>query len=121
MATVIDLKLDPETGEPVVENGDLALIYDGDVVAQMLRLKLRTFFGEWFLNTEAGIKYLEVVFVKGVQRSLVEAVFRNAILETDHVNSIKTFTAGFEPITRVFSLTFVVDTDFGELDLEMAA
>jgi len=117
MATVRDLKLDADTGDLVVESGDLVLIEDLDVVAQRLRLKLRTVVGEWFLDTTSGVDYFGKILRKGVQQSAVEAELRAAILGVPNVRALRRFESTYDPARRRFRLDFVVDTDFGTAEI----
>lgn len=119
MATIRDLKLDPDTGDLVVENGDLVLIDDADVVAQMLRLKLRTVLGEWFLDTTSGVDYFRKILRKGVQQSAVESELRSAIVSVPHVEALRRFDAEYDEGARRFRLDFVVQTDLGDVSLSV--
>ena len=46
-----------------VTNGDFSLCpTDNDALTQMIAIRLKTFAGEWFLDTRCGIPYLSQVF-----------------------------------------------------------
>ena len=57
-----DLLLDLQTGDAVFENGTTPFVSEaGANVAQRLYIMLRTFAGEWYLNTEHGIPYFQSI------------------------------------------------------------
>jgi hypothetical protein len=58
---MIDLKLD-DAGNVVIENSDLAFVTEDDEVAQSIRIRLRTWLGEWFLDKDYGVNWLGRVF-----------------------------------------------------------
>ena len=69
---MIDIALDPSTGDLVFENFDLALVSDVDQVAQNLAIRLRFIEGEWFLNIFAGIPYYQYFFIKNPNQIQIE-------------------------------------------------
>lgn len=77
------------------------------VEAIRLRLvaRLKFFKAEWFLDKRQGMPYFEAVFVKNPDVSLVQSIFRRAILRTPGVSSIARMTTSFDRSAR----SFVVD------------
>jgi hypothetical protein len=67
--------------------------------------RLKFFKAEWFLDTRQGIPYFEAVFVKNPDISLVQSIFRRAILSTPGVQAIARMTTTFDRGAR----RFVVD------------
>ena len=58
----ITLKIDQETQDLVLDDsGSLELIGDAETVAQCVRLTLETFKGEWFLDTDHGTDYDQII------------------------------------------------------------
>ncbi|MFH0902152.1 MAG: hypothetical protein V2A73_16090 [Pseudomonadota bacterium] len=117
MATVRDLKLDETTGDIAIEDGDIVLIEDLDVVAQHIRIRLRTILGEWYLDTSKGVDWFGVVFSKEFPRGMAEATLRNAIETVDHVRALAKFEATFDGTTRHLSIEFEASTDFGTVTM----
>lgn len=76
------------------------------VEAYRLRLtaRLNFFKREWFLDKRQGMPYYEVVFVKNPDISLVQAIFRRAILLTPGTQSIKKMTTAFDQTLRSFTI-----------------
>jgi len=76
------------------------------VEAIRLRLvaRLKFFRAEWFLDTRQGIPYFEAVFVKNPDISLVQSIFRRAILTTPGVQSIAKMSTTFDRASRSFAV-----------------
>ena len=109
----------------VTKDGDLQITDNNLVLSvtnsnaeieQRLQQNLQFFLGEWFLNTALGIPWLEMVFVKGVAASLIEAVFKEAILNTQGVIGLERFDPlEYEPSSRELTVNFTVRTVNSEL------
>lgn len=84
-----------------------------DVVAQRLTIRLRTFLGEWFLNTQYGVPYFERILRKGVNKTSVDNILREQILEEAGVLEIESFISEFDPSARSYSCKFQVKTASG--------
>lgn len=76
------------------------------VEAIRLRLlsRLRFFKREWFLDLRQGVPYFEAVFVRNPDVSLVQSIFRRAILMTPGVQSIARMVTSFDTSTRTFTI-----------------
>lgn len=111
-----DIKLTSD-GEIDLSTYDLEFAFDADYIMQKLLIVLRTFLGEWFLDTSAGIPYFEDILKKNYDPSRVESVLKSAILDVPGVDQITAFDMNLiDPRTLV--VTFTVTTDFGELEIE---
>ena len=115
MALHSDLELDT-TNHDLVVNKDLVFIEDtADAVTQRLRVKLKFFKGEWFLNTDFGVPYYHSIFVKGVEKVKVDELFKAEIINTEGVLSVETFDSTFNTATREYSMTFSCTVSTGEI------
>lgn len=74
----------------VIENGDLRIVVDS--VEQALRQKLKTQFGDWFLNPNYGIPYKQAILKKNPNLPAVEAIFVDAILATQGIEELLEFS-----------------------------
>jgi hypothetical protein len=74
-------------------------------IAQRLRVRLQFFLGEWFLDQRQGMPYFQVVFVKNPDISLIQSVFRRAILQTPGVLAVKKLTTTFDRANRTFTVS----------------
>jgi hypothetical protein len=98
-------------------------------VAQRLRIKLKMFRGEWFLNRRAGTPYIEnetvtedeAILGNAFDEAYTESVFRELILSTEGVERIDSLTTTFSDETRVLDVAATVVTIYGHaIDLAVA-
>ena len=111
----MDLRLNPTTRDLDVTGGDLSLTEGKDAIAQALRIRLLTFRGEWFLDRRIGVPYREQIFSNRLKRTLVDTIFREAILQSPGIATIGTFQSVYDKTMRTYSLTFNATTFEGEL------
>lgn len=120
----IDILLDSLTNDIQFENFKLKAVSGADLVKQRLLVRLRTFKGEWFLDTEEGIPYYRNILVKAPLRESVEAIFRSAILQTEGVldfdrgsDGVAAFALDYDNGTRNLTLVFSVKSEFGVINV----
>jgi hypothetical protein len=117
-----DFKIDIEnggTGDLVVENGLLVRVDGAEAVRQNLRQRLLTFFGEWFLDLTQGIPYFEHVFKKQINPSVLDAIFKNAIINTPGVTELLEFDIDIDTSTRLMTLIFKVKASDETIDFTL--
>lgn len=99
--THIGLAIDPITNDLFVDgSNNLAIVTGAEAVGQHARQRLKTFQGEWFLDTSAGVPWLAQIMGAKYDPALVEAVVKAEILDTDGVVEITSFSVGFDRSTR---------------------
>lgn len=92
---------------------------DAEATAQNVRTRLELLQGEWFLDTSAGVPYLQNDYVakaitdKPADLAFSEAAVQQEILDTDGVDSLDGFASQFNRDTRLFSVQATVKTEFG--------
>ena len=110
-----DLLLTDGSHDLVIVNGDLVVIpFIEDSTAQRLKIRLLTFKGEWFLNTDFGVPYYQTVFKKITTKGQVDSVFRTQILDTPDVETITAFESIFDVASREYTVTFSCRVTSGE-------
>ena len=115
-----DMKIDddplsPSFGDLVYDNsGATTTVNQADSVAQRLSIKLKTFKGEWFINTDTGIPYYQEIFGKVRNKQTIDAIFQKAILEEPDVLEIVEFSSSID-VGRTYSLIFRVRTSLNQL------
>lgn len=85
-----------ETVDLRLQDGDLALdaagrasfVSGAERVAQQIRLHLRTFLGEWFLDTSFGTPWFEQVYGRSRDLDAVRAVLRAQVASVPDVVSV---------------------------------
>lgn len=115
---MIDLALDPSTGDLQLFDFDLGLVEAVDQIAQNLAIRLRFIRGEWYLNILAGLPYYQYFFIKEPNQIQVETFLTDEIASTNGVNEITSFSSNFDGISRTFSVDFACNTVFGILTME---
>ena len=50
-----------ESGDVIIENGDIRMAHGADLTMQTIKSVLGTQKGEWFLNLQEGINYNEIL------------------------------------------------------------
>lgn len=109
-----DIRIDPETGDLDLTGSKLNLTDDDtDALAQSLTIRLKFFRGEWEFNPEEGIDYYGQVYVKGQSTDIIDSIFRERILSTYGVKSLKDYSSSYDTATRKGSIRFTVERDDG--------
>lgn len=115
----IGLALDPITNDLFLRsNGELAVVRDAEAVGQHARQRLKTFNGEWFLDTTAGVPWLDEILGRGYDAALAEAVIKGEILDTDAVIEITSFSVRFDRHRRAleaFGINIMTEYDQREV------
>jgi hypothetical protein len=94
------LAIDPDTNDLFIDGNSLAVVRDAEAVGQHARQRLMTFRGEWFLDTTAGVTWLDEIFGRAYDPALAEAIVKTELVQTDGVESIDTFAIRFDRTTR---------------------
>jgi hypothetical protein len=110
-----DLQLNLATNDLIFSNGDILLVKGLPAVQQQLSLTLKTFLGEWFLDEQIGVPYFQQIFVKRPSVTLIETVFRSAILACPGIAEIDSLKFTLNRESREGRVDFKARTDWGEL------
>lgn len=84
------------------EAGNLAMARDAEAVGQHARQRIMTYRGEWFLDTQVGVPWLQQIMGQSpVTRSvLAEAVIKTELSETRGATGIDSFSISFDRTKR---------------------
>lgn len=96
----VGLSLDPNTNDLHFKGRNLVLVRGPEAVGQHVRQRLKTFQGEWFLDTTAGVPWLAQIMGKEYDPALAEAVVKAEVLDTHAVVEIVSFSVGFNEALR---------------------
>lgn len=120
---ILDLQLTttPTTDNPVV--GDLELV-DGDLVwltdpddrvvaiAQDVRSRLLMLRGDYFLDRNLGIPYLqEILGARSPDLASLQSLFAGVVEETAGIDSVVSVTLSLDAPTRALSIDWIATTD----------
>ncbi len=100
---VTEWALDPATGDMALP---VRILRGIESVAQRIRVRLKWFLGEWFLDQRQGIPYYEDILVKNPDPILIQFIFRRAIESTPGVKRASGFSASLDRPTRILYLSF---------------
>jgi len=103
----LDLLIDEDTGavtDTTYDSSDDPKLS----LAQRLRVRLGTFKGELYTDSDYGIDYYGVVFSKTFNQQAVDLAFRTEILKEEGVSYIDSITYSVNNTTRTLSVTFIV-------------
>jgi hypothetical protein len=109
----MDILLSEDTHDIVFVNGVTPITADvGDSLKQRLKIKLLTFKGEWFLDTNYGTPYFQQIFGKGRSKGSVDLIFRELIDGDADVKNILKFKSSLSA-DRGYTLSFTVSSKSG--------
>jgi hypothetical protein len=81
-------------------------------VAQAVVTRLGLMQGEWYLDTNDGVPYYQSILGKHY-RSNPDAIMQQAILTTQGVTAIVSYSSKFDGNGRLFSLKATINTLYG--------
>lgn len=93
--------------------GTLVIIGGVESVQQAVRIRLRTFLGEWFADTTVGTPWLQSILIKNPDPSVLSSVFRKRILGTPGVSSLNSLDLAYDRANRKLTVRFSATCDFG--------
>lgn len=114
----MDFKLDSNSWDIVWRNGPLRKEETTqpltETVGQRLKIRLLTFYGEWFINTVYGVPYFSrLLGIKQTSKAAADLIFQQEILKEVGVKEIISFESTF--VNRKYSLVFRVRVVTGEV------
>lgn len=107
------IELDKDTHDLKFTNRKLVLIDGKERLYQQLKCRLETIYGEWFLDTQFGVKYYEEIWVKNPNLAVVNGILKAIILETPDVLEITSFSSALNTAKRTLTIAFTVKSSFG--------
>ena len=113
--------LDPTTND-FPANKLITFTSGNTAVAQGIKTRLLLCAGEWFLDLDAGVPYLErpgvtaqqALYGQKFDQNKTQIIFRDAILGCPGVGSISAISCVFNNATRTLTVAWAVVTSFGD-------
>jgi len=84
----------------LTSSSDLFVVKGPEAVAHHVRHRLKTFTGEWFLDLDAGMSWLQDILGRRYNPTLAEAMIKNEVLDTPGVSGINTLTVSYNQDRR---------------------
>lgn len=114
----MDLLLDPTSWDVVWNNGPLTKEFTTQpltqTVGQRLKIRLLSFYGDWFMDTTYGVPYFQrLLGHKQTSKAAADLIFQSQILAESGVKELVSFDSTF--VNRQYSLTFKVRVVTGEV------
>ena len=106
-------KLD-EYGDVVIEKGEIQLVNDRELIRQTVQSVLGMNKGEWFLDTEQGVTFSNILG-KGVKDDIVQNEVLQGLRQVDATFHIEAFSCAFDPLNRLLTVNFTARSDSGEV------
>jgi len=103
----------PIEGDLELSNGALVWTDQTDAIAQDIRVRLRWFRGEWFIDRRTGFPWFERVLGHKIRSRIAESLLRRAILSTPGVTAIREMTVSV--VDRRLYTMFTVQTTSGRV------
>lgn len=113
----LDIGLDPLTGDLAFKDNDLVLVSGSEQLVQNLKIRLRFFLGEWFLDITKGLPFYEDILVKNPNLPDIDNIIKAQITETEDVTELLEYVSDYDPVLRTYSIQFKVRSIFGISDL----
>ncbi|WPF71399.1 hypothetical protein [Escherichia phage vB_EcoM_JL1] len=84
-------------------------------VAQLVKCRLLTIFGEWKLDNSLGLPWFEAIFTKQVRPSDIEAAIANIIRGTAGVQQLISIDIDADYRDRKLGISFTALSDYGDI------
>lgn len=102
-----------------LNNKGLIVIATGlEALRQKINQRLLLFQDTWFLDSTAGVPYMQEILKKPVDPGLIASIFNSEILKESEVVSIGAIEASLDAETRSFDYKATIRTIFGTLNFE---
>ena len=108
-----DIAMNINTNDLVLQDGDIFVIDNAERVAQQIVIQLRFWYGEWFLDVQNGVPYLERVLLKNPNLNHIRQIFREAIEKVPDVTKVDYVELYYDEPNRSLSVSYSAQTNFG--------
>ena len=104
-----------ESGDLAICDGDLVINDDGTSVVQAVKERLRSFAGEWFLDSE-GLPYLTDIWGRSVSYRAIHALLLETITQTEGVAFVSRFEITLNTETRQLDVSCAFQSIFNSAE-----
>ncbi len=115
-----DIALDKDTHDLLIEGNELLLVNDVDQIEQNLKIRLKFFSGEWFLDITQGLPFYDTILVKNPNVPNIDNIIKAEIIDTPGVTELLSYDSSYDASLREYVVDFKVRTIFGEAELEVS-
>lgn len=108
---MIDLKLDEENDLIINHKGDFELISnEKEYYKQKVKLELNTFYSEWFLDSEVGLAWYEMLGNKDFDEAKLNLYLKKKIEEIDGVKEVEIISSDLNREKRHCNISLKIKT-----------
>lgn len=112
---MIGIGIDFDSGDIRFKNGHLVMVEGARAVQEHAVQRVKTFDGEWFLDTTAGLPWWQRILGHQFDEALAEAVVKAEVFGTKGVTEITSFSVDFSRVARVINIhDITVATEYDE-------
>jgi len=104
-----------ENGDRIITGGRVAMITGKECVAQRLKNSIRLDKGSWFLDTDKGIEWPDILGYKSVSTRVIYSRVLNILKSDSEVSSVNSIDITADRSERALSITFSVNSIYGEV------
>jgi hypothetical protein len=100
-----------------MSGNDMLFVSDMDQLAQNLKIRLQTFFEEWYLDQTIGLPYFQEIFAKNPNETFITNYIKKVIKETVGIVKIVSFSFEYDnssPQKRALKIAFVCETIYSK-------
>lgn len=118
-----DWLLDSETNDLVFDSTSKDLVFitnNHEDIRQRVAIKLQTYKGEWFINTDYGVPYLQDIISVARSKSVVDNILKNSAEAETGVGVISNFNSVYGTDNRNYSLTFDINYNNNAIPLQVS-
>lgn len=107
-------------GDLLISGRDFTPVTGIDAIRQHIEIRLRTFLGEWFLDTTVGVPYIQEIFAdKNPDTDLIRSIIRREAAKTPGVISADTLEVSLDTTTRNLTIELDMTTTEGNTSIEL--
>lgn len=115
---MIDLAIDENDNLTIGTDQEISTVSDGYEVAQAVKIAVRSWLNEYFLDQNFGVDYLKKIFTKPFRKAQALREMRRVINAVDGVRAIKTLTIDPDLDNRQLNMTAEIYTIYGSETVE---
>lgn len=110
---MVSIKQTPD-GDIALENFTLHFLSGVESTVQRLKNKFALWKGDWFLNIDAGIPWIQEILGQRPQEQVVATIFRNVIANDPDIEELLSLNFEFDRSTRNLTIRFQAQRISGE-------
>ncbi len=104
-----------ENGDRIIKNGQAVMISGKECLAQRLKNSIRLDKGSWFLDTDKGIEWPDILGYKSVSTRVIYSRVLNILKNDSEVSSVNSIDITADRSERGMTITFSVNSIYGEV------